>query len=206
MRSEEAHGQEERLCTLFLEEGDGLRGDLAVGLLGVGAVGGEPAQRATVVTGTHKDLSRLALGLVGRASGADADREDFVLVVAITTAGIPDLFPRLRVVETVGADLLRYAIVVELADTSDGVAVILKHLRHRYHVWNHFAEFLRVIVDAGGVGTKAREERSAAWIAESVLAVGAIEADAGAGEGVDVRRERRASVSAHASAAVIGDE
>ena len=38
------------------------------------------------------------------------------------------------------------------------------------------------------------------------MAVGAIEADAGAGEGVDVRRQRLAAVRAHARAAIVGDE
>ena len=49
VRTEEADGQEERLLSLFLQEGDGLGGDLAVGLLGVRAFRGEPAQRAAIV-------------------------------------------------------------------------------------------------------------------------------------------------------------
>ena len=65
MRTEEADREEERLIALLTQEVDRLRGDLAVGLLGVGAVGGEPADRAAVVTGAHEDLTHLALGLVG---------------------------------------------------------------------------------------------------------------------------------------------
>ena len=206
MRTEEADREEERLVALLTQEVDRLRGDLAVGLLGVGAIGSEPADRAAVVTGAHEDLTHLALGLVGGGAGRDADGEDLILVVAVASAGIPDAFPGLRVIESVGADLLRHAVVVELTDAGDRVAVVLEQLRHRDHVRDHLAEFLGVVVDAGRVRAQAREEGGAARVAERVLAVGAVEADTFAGEGVDVRRQRLATVSPHAGTAVIGDE
>ena len=206
VRAEEAYGQEERLGALLLQEGDGLRGDLAVGLFGVRPLGGEPAQRAAVVACADEDLAGLALGLAGRRRRGDADGEDLILIVAVTAARIPDLFPRLRVVEAVGTDLLRHAVVVELADATDRVAVVLEHLRQRHHVRDHLAEFLRVIVHAGRVGAQAGQEGRAARVAEGILAIGAIEADPFAGERVDVRRQRRTAIGAHAGAAVIRDE
>ena len=204
--AEEADRQEEGLGPLLLEETDGLRGDLAVGLLGVGAVGREPAQRPAVVARPDEDLPHVALGLVGGTAGADTDREDLVLVVAVAAAGVPDLLPGLRVVETVGADLLGHAVMVKLADAGDRVAVVLEELRHGHHVRDDFPEFLRVVIDPRGVRAQAGEERRAARIAESVLAVGTVEADARAGEGVDVRRQRRSAIGAHPRAAVVGDE
>ena len=50
VRAEEADREEERLIALLAEEVDRLRGDLAVGLLGVGAVGGKPTEGAAVIT------------------------------------------------------------------------------------------------------------------------------------------------------------
>ena len=206
VRTEEADREEERLIALLAEEVDRLRGDLAVGLFGIGAVGGEPAQGATVITRAHEDLAHLARVLRCGRAGRDADREDLVFVIAVAAAGIPDSFPRLRVVEAVGADLLRHAVVVELTDAGDGVAVVLEQLRHGHHVGDDLAELFRVIVDAGGVRAQAREEGGPARVAEGVLAVGAVEADAGAGEGVDVRRQRRTAVGAHAGSAIVGDK
>ena len=192
--------------TLLTQEIDRLRGDLAVGLLGVGAISGEPADRASVVAGADKDFASFAFKFSLSCAGRDADREDLILVVAVASAGIPDAFPGLRVVESVGADLLGDTVVVELADPSDSVAVVLEQLRHRDHVRDHFPEFLGVVVDAGRVRTQAREEGRAARVTESVLAVGTVETDSFSGEGVDVRRQGRAAIGAHAGATVIGDE
>ena len=200
VRAEEAHGQEERLVALLAEERLGLRGDLAVRLLGVRALRGQPRQRRPVVVGAHLDA--------GGSPGplARDDREDLVLVVAIATARVPDLLPGTRVIQPVGADLLGYAVVVEFADAGDRVALVLEQLGQGHRVRDVRPELHRVVEDLGRVGAQPREEGRAARVAERVLAVGAIEAHPLGGQFIDVRRQRRPAVAPHGSTAVVGDQ
>ena len=67
------------------------------------------------------------------------DRKDLVLVVFVATPRIDDLLPRLRVVETAGANLSRHAVVIQLADAGDEVAILAKQLGQRDDVGNVLA-------------------------------------------------------------------
>ena len=73
VRAEEAARQEERPVLVRFEQLDDLGGDLAVGLLLVGPVGGQPAQ------GTRRS---------GRSPWRSGQREDLVLVVLVAAAGL----------------------------------------------------------------------------------------------------------------------
>src|SRR5262249_57677442 len=102
--------------------------------------------------------------------------------------GVDGQVPRRRVVEAGGADLRRYAVMVQLADAGHEIAVLLERLRQRDGIGDVLAEVGLVLVDLRGVGAQAGQERRPAWVAKRELAVGPIEAHALLGEPIDIRR------------------
>ena len=76
--------------------------------------------------------------------------------------------------------------VVELADAHAVVAVVFEVLGKGRNVGVEVAEVDVVALDADGIGAQSGHEAGAGGVAEGLLAVGAIEENAGGGEGVDI--------------------
>ena len=142
---------------------------MAVGLLGVGAVGRQPAER-------------------GAEARARSNRKDLVFVVLVASARIDHFLPRLRVVEPAGADLARYPVMEELADPRHEVAMFAEQLGQRHGVRQVLAKMRFVFQHSRRVRTQAGKERGAAGIAQRELAIGAVEAHAALRQSIDVRR------------------
>ena len=94
---------------VLFEEPDGGVGPDAVGLLGVGPLGGEPTEG-------------------GAEARAGRDADDLVLVVLVPPARVDHLEPGRRIVESAGADLVGHAVVIKLADAGHEIAVLLEEL------------------------------------------------------------------------------
>ena len=192
VRPEEAHRQKERLASfvrvVFLDQPYRLERALAVGVILVAALDDAPTQRATIFSLLQRG-DRLELGAV------DADWVGY---------GVP----RCRIVLAVGADLKRHAVVINLADAGGEVAVVHEMLRQSSNAWVAFAEVTGVGEHAGLLWIQAGHERGTAWIANGVLAVGAVKTHAAPGQAVDVRRlDERVAVAAKVVVEVVhGDK
>ena len=188
MRTVEADRQEERLL-LFregLEPLDGPGSGAAVGLLGVGAVGGQPADRAPELPG-H-------------------ERKDQSLVIHVAALGIEDRVPAGGIIQAVGADLLGNAVVVELADPLDLKARVTKRLRQRDGVGDRLAKVPGVVANGGRGGPPAGEQARAAGVAERKLAVGPLEPHASGRQPIDARRLcRLVAIRPQRTAQVVAD-
>jgi len=115
--------------------------------------------------------------------------------------------PRPLVVEAVGADLPRVAVMVDLAGPRDEVVVLLERLPERHDVGDRLAEVALKVVDLGGVGREARHHRAARGTAQRELAVGAVEAHAAPRDHVEIRRvDDRVAVRAEAVVQVVGGD
>src|SRR5687768_14461785 len=112
VRSVETDCKEKRLVLEFFQVLDGRLRTFSIGLFVVRSVGGKPTEPGA------ESLSR-------------TNRIDQRFLVLVAAARIDLLLPRRRVVESIRADLGRDAVVVQLADSVDGVAVLLKELRQR---------------------------------------------------------------------------
>ena len=117
--------------------------------------------------------------------------EDFRLVVSVAAAGIELGHPRRRVVQAVGADLQRHAVVIQLADAGHVVAGLLKQLRQADGVGDVLAELRRVFEHACLIGSQPGEKARPARVAERELAIRPVEPDAASGQFVDARRFHR---------------
>ena len=184
----EAEGEEEGPLRVLLQEADGGGGAEAVGLLGVAAVGGQPAQ--------------------GRAeAGAGLDAEDLRLVVLVPPPGVDDLLPGRRVVQPVRADLVGDAVMEELADPRREVPVPAEPLGQGVDLRQVLPEAGRVLQDPGGVRPAAGQERRPARVAERELAIGPLEPDPPARQPVDVRRaDERMPVAPERGVQVVRDD
>jgi hypothetical protein len=165
-----------------------------VGLFPIGRLVSHPAQRGS-------EVSRLA------------DGRDAIVRVAVVAARVDDQVPRSIVIQARGADVGRHTVVIELADTGHEVAVAPVKLRPRHgfgellaQVRRHQARVRRVGEHAGRVRPASRQEGRPAGIAQRELRVGAVEAHAARGEGVDVRRVNRGTVRAQVHVEVVGDD
>jgi len=185
----EADSEEEGLVFVRFEEADRFGSDLAVGLFFIGAFSLHPAERSTET-----------------AAGQKID--DVGFIVAVTAPWVDEFVPGRGIVKAAGADLSRDAVVVKLPHARGEIAVVLEELRQRDYVREDLADRSGVVVNAGGVGAKTAQERRAAGIAERILAVGAVEADAARGEAVNVWRfDERMVVAAEGGVEVVnGDE
>src|SRR5688500_6651448 len=105
-----------------------MRGD-TVSLLGIRSFVGQPAE--------------------GRAKQTRQEREDLVVTLAIASARIDGEIPRWVIVEASGADVVRHAIVIELADAGCDPAVRAECLRQRHRTGQLLAEVRRHRVFAG---------------------------------------------------------
>ncbi len=167
--AEEAGGEEEG-SLLFGEGGEalgGFAGDQAVGLFGVGAVGGEPTEG----------------GGDGFFGGGVGD-EGFVGDVA--AFGVEDGVPGGGIVEAVGADAVGDVVVVDFADAVGGAAGLAVELGEGDGVGEGVAEVAVEVVNLGGVGAEAGEDGGAGGVAEGDLAVCAFEEEAAGVEAVEV--------------------
>ena len=120
-------------------------------------------------------------------AAAGLDAEDLVLVVLVPPARVDHFEPGGGIVQPARADLVRHAVVVDLADPGHEIALLLEELRQGNHVGKMLAEIRAVLVNLRHVGALAGPERGPARVAEGEAAIGAIEANAAAGEAVDVR-------------------
>ena len=168
-----------------------MRGD-AVGLLGIRSFVGQPAE-------SRAELSR-------------QEREDLVVTLAIASARIDGEIPRWVIVEASGADVVRHAIVIELADPGRDPAVRAECLRQRHCTGQLLAEvrrhgvFARIRQYTCRVGASPGEKRRAARAAQRILVVGAIESHSARRQPVDVRRSNRAAVGAQVIVQIVCDQ
>jgi hypothetical protein len=167
--AKEADGEEEGLLAegVLAEEAGGFEGDHAVGLFGIGAVGGEPAE-----------------GGADGFFGGGVDDEGFVGDVA--ALGVEDAVPGGRVIEAVGADAVGHVVVEDLADACGDSAAPPEQLGQGDGVGQGVAEMAVEVVNLGGVGAEASEDGGAGGIAKGELAVGAFEEEAAGVEAVEV--------------------
>jgi len=166
----------------------------AVGLLGVGRVVGPPAERRAELAGL-------------------ANAEDAVVDLAVVAAGVDREIPGQVVVEAGRADVVRHAVVVELADARDEPTVVLEELgeRHRLgealtEVWRQRARRARVRQHTRRIGPPSCHERRPAGAAQGVLRVRALEADSARGQGVDVRALDARPIGAQIHVEIVGDD
>ena len=117
--------------------------------------------------------------------GSEVDDVGFLFL--IEAARVDEFIPGGRVIEAAGADLVGDAVVVDFADTRGVIAVVFEKLRERDDVREVFADGHAVAVNLRGVRAEAAEEGGAAGVAERILAIGAVKADALFGEAIDVR-------------------
>ena len=104
-------------------------------------------------------------------------------------------------------DVAAAAEVEDLAERRGVAAVLFEELGPRDDIGQAIAEHRAVVGDAGLVGAKTGEERTATGIADRVLHVGAVEADAAGREGVHVRRTRHlVTVAAESRRQVVDDD
>jgi hypothetical protein len=121
--------------------------------------------------------------------------------------GVEGVVPGGRVVEAGGADVAGHAVVIDLADAAGPVAVVAEELREGDDVGQGGAEVFGEVIDAGGVRREAGQQGGAGGAAEGELGVGAVEADAGAGDAVDVRRfDEGMAVATEAGVEVVDGE
>jgi len=99
------------------------------------------------------------------------------------------------------------ATVVDFAGSGREIAVLLKESRKENGIRQRLASKYILLDNAGAVGTIAAEERGATGIAEGVLAVRAVEANAASGETVNVWRvNQRLAVAIQIGIQVIDDD
>jgi hypothetical protein len=139
MRPVETRGDEERTFPAFLEESDGFRRHLTIGVLLVSRGGRVVRQRAA------KSAARREIG-------------DLSLFVLVDPSRIDEHLPRRRIVQTAGADVPRVPVVVNLADACHEVGVASEHLRQGHDVRQHGAKICLQIVHAGGIGSQTGQE------------------------------------------------
>jgi hypothetical protein len=115
---------------------------------------------------------------------------DELFIGDIAPFGVHDELPRGFVIEAVGANAIRYVVVVDLADAGGKPAVLTEELRQRDDIRQSIAEMAVEVIDLRGIGPATGEHGGAAGIAERDLIVGAVKAHAAGREAVDVRRVR----------------
>lgn len=113
------------------------------------------------------------------------------LLVLVDTAGVDAMVPGGRVIESIGADLSRIPAVIDLACPRCMAAIALKELRQGNHLGNAGAEMFLQVINAGGIGRQAGEQGSPRRAAQRQLTIGAVKANAGAREAIEVRRPRQ---------------
>lgn len=188
MGAVEAGGDEERPLPVLFHQRDGFPRDLAIGMLVVGRGRRVVGERAA-------DPARRRV--IGQSR----------LLVLVDAARIDHAIPGRRIVESVGADLAGIAVVVNLADARDRVAVLPEELRERHDVRMDRPEVRLQVVDANGIGAEAGQHRCTARVAQRELHVGAIEPDSARGEPVEVRRlDQRMALGAEIEVEIVGHD
>ena len=126
----------------------------------------------------------------------------------VAASRVDAMLPRDLVVQPVGADVARIAVMEHLAHPGDVVAVVHEHLRQRHHVGQSLPKMVLQVEHPRGVGAKSGEQRRAAWAAQRELAVGMVEPHAVRGKAVDIGRlHQRMPVAAQVVVHVVhGDE
>jgi hypothetical protein len=126
----------------------------------------------------------------------------------VASRRVESLQPRHPVVQAVGADVPRIAVVVHLADACHIIAIASEHLRKRHHVGQVLAEMILQIEHPRAVRAQTGQERGAARTAQRKLAVRPFEPHATRSETVDARRlHQRVAVAAEVVVHVVhGDE
>ena len=172
VRTIKAAADEERFVLVGFEQLDGFGGDLAIGLLLIGAARLHPAERSAEV---------LVLG---------NQFDDFIFVILVPAGGVDDLVPRGRIVNAAGADLAGHAVVEHFPNAPREVAGVLEHLRQGKNIGKVTPDGIAhaVLIQARGVGPQAEHQRTAARSAQRILAIGAVKAHRVLGEAVEVRR------------------
>src|SRR6185437_8887841 len=96
------------------------------------------------------------------------EREDFTLLVFVSSAWVDDLLPAWQIVEPIGADLGGHAVMIELADACHEITRLPEELRQSDGFGNVIAKVrmlrpqfrpARVGDDVGGVGPAAGKKR-----------------------------------------------
>ena len=151
-----------------LQQFHGAGGADAVGLLGIGSLRRQPAHCAA-------KLPRL-------------ERKNQRLIGHIAAAGIEDRIPAGSVIEAIGADLGRHAVVIELPHPLHPVASLPERLRQRHHIGGDGAEMPAVVAHLRVARPAAGEEAGATGIAQRKLAIRFGESHAPGGEGIDIGR------------------
>src|SRR5688572_24230908 len=121
-----AGGDEERFVAMSLDQFDGFRRDLAVGLFFVGPFGLEHGHR------TSQSAHRREIG-------------DLRLFILITTAWIDYLLPRWGIVQTIGADVAGIAVVINLAHARGEVTVLHEQLWNRDDLREPVSKMIRQV-------------------------------------------------------------
>jgi hypothetical protein len=169
MRLVKSGAEEERLVFVLLHELRDTAGGVAVGLVFILVVGGQPRELDAIL----QVLSDGPLLLLG----------GFVLFVSRVFDGI---LLDAGVFRNVPGDGVLKAAVGDLADAGGEVAMVSEMLRKEYYVSKVSARRGVVIEDAGDVRAAAAEQRRARWIAQGILAIGAVEANTARGQAIDV--------------------
>ena len=190
----EAAGKEEGLVLDLPHDADHFVADLAVAEIAVSAVGILPGGAADAGAGRGELEGEARLGI--------ALEDAFPL---LQQAGLGHLLPllrefleclRLQVAGCLGVPgrcapgrgIVESA-VVDLAEAPGEVAVVPEMLGEGHRVGEDAPEMGLEVVDAGGLGAEAREQRCPRRSADGLLAVGPFEERALGGEAVDVRGE-----------------
>src|SRR4051812_42657138 len=111
MWSIEPDGEIERTIFVGFEQPNGLTGPNAIGLIGVVPLSRQPAEYRT------KSSNSAGISLQGK---------NLLFNVLIFSTGVENLFPRDRVIQAIGANLTRYAIVVQLPNTGSEITRLAK--------------------------------------------------------------------------------
>src|SRR6185503_5402153 len=97
--------------------------------------------------------------------------------------------PGKRIIETGRADLAGHPIVEHLPDARHEVAVLPEQLRQGDHIRQRLLPEVRLeFEDARLVGTKAGQERDAAWATQRELRISPLEPHRAPGQSIDIRR------------------
>ncbi len=106
----------------------------------------------------------------------------------VASRRIEPLQPRHPVIQAVGADVPRIAVVVHLSDAGHVVTVAQEHLRQRQQIRPVLAEVILQVEHPRAVRPQTRQQRRAARTAQRKLAIGPVEPHAAGREPVDARR------------------
>ena len=125
---------------MLLEQFNPAFGRDAIGLLIVRSIGRQPGQ------GTPQPALRIQIG-------------QLVLIILIAPARIDDIVPRLGVIQTIGPDLSRHAVVEYFSNPRHVEAILPIHLRQRERIGKGLGAKIRLkIIDFGRIRPQARHQ------------------------------------------------